>query len=72
VLFLVRVLGGLGRGIATAPEIFDEFVALIVCREFLEVGALLIGNDVPHVFFQPCLVKLCGGAVRLEFAAIDG
>src|SRR5450432_125743 len=56
VFFLKLVFHGVRGGIAAQPEIFDERLALLVGLETLERGALLIGDDVRHIFVEPLAV----------------
>ena len=55
-LFLVLVLDGVGRGIATEPELFDELISLFVVGELLKRRKLFRRDDPAHVFVQPLLV----------------
>src|SRR5580658_618670 len=62
-LFLVFVLGSVGRWVAAQPEVFDELITLFVVGERFECGDLFGRDDVDHVLFQPLLV----GAAQLLF-----
>src|SRR5215469_2552434 len=52
VLLLECVLRRARIWISTFPERCDEIVTLLVCRELLGGGTLLIGDDVQGVFIQ--------------------
>jgi len=53
VLFLERVFRRTVVRIAALPEIFDEFVELLISVELVEVGPFLVGDDVGYVLVQP-------------------
>jgi hypothetical protein len=57
VFFLVFVLGGIRRRIATQPELFDKLLALVVGSEPVPCLPLLIGEDVGDILVQPLLVR---------------
>src|SRR3954463_8340265 len=57
VLFFVFVLFGVGRGIATLPECFNEVVAFLIVGELLEGGTLFVSDDVGHVFVEPLAIR---------------
>jgi hypothetical protein len=61
VLFAELVLRRIRIGVAAQPEVLDEGVALLVVAKGLEGLALLVGDDVGDVLFQPGLV----GALQL-------
>jgi hypothetical protein len=56
VLFLEFVLEGIGSGITSLPESFNELVAFFVVGELLEGGTLFGSNDVGDVLIQPSSV----------------
>jgi len=59
VIFLaILVFVGVGIGITSPPELFDETFALIVGLELFEGFPLFIGDDVSDVLFQPVFVSL--------------
>lgn len=53
VLLLKLVFGRAGSRIATLPELFNEMVPLLICRELLKGGALGIVNNIDDILVQP-------------------
>jgi len=58
-MFLLQTVFGRPRGrIATCPEGNHELIPLLVGHELFEIGALLVANNIDHVFPEPFLVYL--------------
>ena len=55
--FLERILRRILIGIAPLPERLDVLFALFVGLQFQEEFALVVGNDVDHVLFEPLPVR---------------
>ena len=56
IMFLFElVLNRARRRIAPLPELLDELFPFVIGRQFLERGALFIGDDVDHVLIQPLM-----------------
>ncbi len=68
VLFLGRVFGRIGFGIADVPEMLDELVALFVGGETKEGGFFFGRDDVGDVFVEPRIEGIAEFAVELLFA----
>src|SRR5262249_3756344 len=69
VLFLVLVFRGVGGGIATEPELFDELVFFLVVGELLEGRSFFVGDDPADVLIHPLVIDflllLQGFSLRL-------
>ena len=53
--FTILVDCGGRIGIPAEPELLNEMLSFVVCRQFAENGALLGGNDVKNILLEPLL-----------------